>query len=823
MKISLDWLSEHVEVNSDPSALADLLTMAGLEVESVERIGGTLDGVVVGSVIEAGRHPNADRLSLCKVDVGNPEPLQIVCGAPNVSAGQKVAVATIGSTITVPDQKQPGRAVALKIKRSKIRGEYSEGMICAEDELGVGEDHDGILVLQADAPVGAPVRDVLVQSGQPVGDVVLDIAITPNRPDATSHVGVARDVAALTKAELRTPQPVPPSQAGSVEERVSVVVEAPNGCPRFAAMVVEGVNVVESPKWMQARLRAVGLRPRNNVVDITNYVMLELGQPLHAYDLDKLVGEQIVVRESKSETRFVTLDEKERTVPVGTMMVWDGEREIGIGGVMGGMNTEVSDDTTRVLVEGAYWNPAMIRRTSKQLGLQTDASYRFERGVDSAGQARAVARAGELIAETGGGVLVDGMIHVGEPDTRRTVTLRLSQIERHLGLALPHNEVSELLTAIGFGISVTDDPGVIACAVPTFRPDVEREIDIIEEVARLRGYASFPMPEATRVPNFAPEERLEDQTMDALHSVLVGAGYREIFTNSLISEDTAGRFQASELTGLLGKPVVTVNAITSEMTTLRPSLLAGALPVLQFNANRGQDLLRFFETGNVFATNPQDTSGAVAGYSERTDLLLVAAGPKRRRSFDDAPDNYDYYDVKGAVQSIARKLRIDIAFSDTLPDTKLFEAGQMIVLDGNNVGFVGQLSAEIANEFGVNAPVNCAELDLSAIIASRSRERVQYQATSRHPVVERDLAVVVSKETSAGHLLKTTLNAGGKLMRGAEIFDVYEGKGIPSGQKSVAISMRFGSDRTLTDGEVDAAVANVVSALQKRHAGELRA
>ena len=822
MKISLNWLGQHVAIDDDAGALADSLTMAGLEVESVDTFGGSLDGVVVGKVLEAGRHPNADRLSLCKVEVGESAPLQIVCGAPNVAAGQHVAVARVGTVLTLPDSKNPGKTVKLKIKRSKIRGEYSEGMICAEDELGVGEDHDGILVLSDTAAVGSPVIDVLQKSGMPVGDSVLDIAITPNRPDATSHVGVARDVAALNGVELILPDIEIPESEGAVGKHISIEVDAADGCPSFAAMVVEGVTIGDSPAWMQARLRAVGLRPRNNVVDVTNYVMLELGQPLHAYDLDTLADRRIVVREASDKLRFITLDEKEREVPKGTLMVCDGAREIGIGGVMGGLNTEVTENTTRVLVEGAYWNPAKIRQTSKELALQTDASYRFERGVDTAGQARAVARAAALIADTSGGNIVNGIIEIGaRPETRHT-TLRLSQIDRHLGQRLDEAEVAGLLKAIGLIISPTDDPDVLRCEIPTFRPDIEREIDVIEEVARLRGYDSFPMPIATRVPNFVPKERPEDEVRTLATRVLVASGYREIYTNSLISEDTARRFHAPNLTGLEGEPVVTANAITSEMTTLRPSLLAGALPVLKYNANRGQQQLRFFEIGNVFAKNANDTESIIPGYSERTSLLLIGSGPRRARSFDDAPPGIDYFDVKGVVELIIAELGMQIHFTDGAPANTLVDFGQIAKNGDHHIGVVGQLTSELSEEFGATGKVCYAELNLTSIISARSRTATRYRPTSRFPVVERDLAVVVSQDVRTGHILDTVEKSGGALLLSTNVFDIYQGKGIPEDKKSVAISLRFGADRTLTDAEVEAEVAAIVSALQKVHAGELR-
>ncbi len=825
MKISTNWLSAHVDHNLPVEELAELLTMCGLEVESIDRFGAELEGVVVGHVVESGKHPNADRLSVCRVDVGADAPLHIVCGAPNVAAGQRVAVATVGTVLSLPDRDNPGARVALKIKRSKIRGEVSEGMICAEDELGLGDDHDGILVLDPSSPIGEPVASVLASSGQPVGDTVIDIAITPNRPDATSHVGVARDVAAITQNPLKMPDVSIPGDEGDVAGAVQIDIEAPDGCPRFAAMIVRGVTIKPSPAWLQARLRAVGLRPRNNVVDVSNYVMLELGQPLHTYDLDTIAGQRIVVRETAGESKFTTLDEKERVLPAGTLMVCDGEREIGVAGIMGGMNTEVTDATTNVLIEGAYWNPAAIRSTAKALGLQTDASYRFERGVDTDGQARAVARAASLIAELGDGQTLDGILDIrAKPQPVRTVTLRLPQIARHLGGDVPYSDVERLLSAIGFTLERRAQDRV-ACTIPSNRPDITREIDVIEEIARLHGYDAFPMPEATRVPNFTPTDRPVDKVLRGVHEVALGSGFREIYTNSLISEEVATRFSDRTISTATGSPVVTANAITSEMTTLRPSLLAGALPALQYNSNRGQRQLRLFEVGNIFAKDAQASSGVVRGYEEHTSLLLLASGPRAPRAFDAEPDNTDYFDLKGVVEAIGNRLRVTVDFTRA-DDTSLaeyIEYGEHVEVAGMALGIIARLTDGESKRLDLQAPVVFAELNLSRLVEAYPVERPRYTPVARFPEVGRDLAVVVDEGVPAASLLATTRANAGPLLVDTDIFDIYRGKGVADDKKSVAISMKFGTDRTLTDEEVDAAVKAVVAGLRAAHGGELRA
>lgn len=821
MKISLNWLRDYVAINLDPSKVADLLTMSGLEVESLDVVGRSLDGVIVGKVLSVEQHPNADRLVLCKVNTGSGEPLSIVCGAPNVAAGQLVAVATAGTTLSVPDPGN-GTRVELKIKRSKIRGEVSEGMICAADELGIGDSHDGILVLDASAKIGEPVAGLLAAAGHSVSDAVLDVAITPNRPDATSHIGVARDIAVLTNTPLSKPDVTVPDTGGEAATLIDVEIESPRACPRYAAAVVADVKIGPSPPWLQARLRAVGLRPRNNVVDIANFVMLETGQPLHTFDLDTIAGPKIVVRETSTPLLFTTLDGKERTLPPGTLMICDGKREVAVAGVMGGLNSEVTDSTTRVLIESAYFEATGIRRTSRALGLQTDASYRFERGVDPAGQAYAAARAAALIAEHGQGRLVDGIVdRISTLPEPRRVTLRLNQIERHLGGSVERSEVERLLSGIGFEIAPLSN-GSVECTVPTFRPDIEREIDVIEEIARLHGYDSFPLPTEITIPNFTPRERPVDAALDVIHVVLRGQGFREVCTNSLVSEDLARQLIDPLVSTQGGNVVVTANPVTSEMTTLRPTLLAGMLPVVRFNANRGQDRLRLFETGNVFLYNPDETSGVVPGYAEHTSLLLLAAGPRAKRTFDTTPGETDYFDIKGVVVSICTGLQLLADFALTHGPRPFAGYGETVSVGGKALGFVGRLSDSLADQFDAPAPVYFAELNLDNLVAAKPNEPTRYRAVSRYQAVDRDIAMVVDRSVAAGSLLSTVRSAGGGLLIDADIFDIYSGAGVPERKKSVAISLRFGADRTLTDAEVDEAVDLLISAIGAEHGGELR-
>ena len=852
MNISLNWLSDYVAHGLDADALAERLTMAGLEVEGVTTTGPSLDGVVVGHVLDVRPHSNADRLRVCDVDLGPHTPegeasVQIVCGAPNVAAGQRVPVATVGTELMLPARDGSGLA-PVTIKKGKIRGEVSRGMICAEDELGLGTDHDGILVLPDDAEVGQPLADHLRLHGALPGDAVLDVAITPNRPDATSHIGVARDVAALTGAPLTRPDVDVPPVGGDVDGLVSVTIETPEDCPRFVGMVVRGVTVGESPDWLKDRLVSVGLRPISNVVDVTNFVMLETGQPLHAYDLDRLADARVVVTAAEGGETFTTLDGVERTLPAGTVMVADGEGYVGVAGVMGGRDSEVTERTTTVFLEGAYWNPSAIRRAAKALGLQTDASYRFERGADPTGQPAAVARAAALVAETAGGEIVGGRIDEHPaPYEPRTVTLRPSRVARVLGMSVPEDEIVRLLEAIGFGVeapgpaldafaeaALMQGQGAASAAteaaetaltvtVPPFRPDVEREVDVIEEVARLWGYDRLPTPASTPVPLVPASDTPSARLLAGVRQRLAALGFREIATNSLVSRPTAEAFADAAWTGLDGTPVDTLNPISQEMAALRPTLLPGLLGVAAYNQARGAGALRLFEAGRVY----RRTAGAgtaVEGYHEHTSLVMGMSGPAATAAWDADGRDVDVYDLKGVVLDVLAALGVADVTETPRPAPDALTAYALDLAVGDTrLGSIGRVADAVADAADLQAPLFVAELDWDAVAALSSGAPPRYQAISRSPVAERDLAVVVPEGTPAGPLLQTIRQAGGPLLQDVRLFDLYRGDRIPEGTKSLAFALRFGADRTLRDQEVDGRVRRVVKSLEAEHGATLRA
>ncbi len=827
MKISYNWLKQYVPLTASAAALAETLTMGGLEVEDVERIGSNLEGVVVGHVRAVRPHPNADRLTLCDVDLGNGESVQIACGAPNVAAGQKAPVATVGTTLMLPSRENPEERLPVEIKKARIRGENSEGMICAEDELGLSTDHSGVMVLPIDAAIGQSFAEHLRDRGIEPSDAVLDVSITPNRPDATSHIGVARDVAALTGVNLQKPAVALPREGGEVASAVTVELLTPDTCPRYVALLVRGVTVAESPDWLKRRLTAIGLRPRNNIVDVTNFVLHESGQPLHAFDFDEIAGATIRVRLTESETPFTTLDDKARTLPPGTMMIADGERDVAIAGVMGGENSEVTDETKNVLIESAYFDPTSIRRTAKALGIQTDASYRFERGVDRDGQVWAAARAAQLMVKLAGGEIVPGMVdaHV-EKIEPRTVEVRTSRIDSLLGVHVPVDKATSLLEAIGFGIEERRaDPPILVCTIPTYRPDVEREVDVIEEIVRLYGFDRIPEPSRSVVPNKTPQALPEDRLRGSARALLSGTGFREIYTNSMLRRDLADRFNepapAAERSS--GAVVETLNPISQEMAAMRPSLLPGALQVLTFNHKHGQRPLRFFEFGHVYRkTGRPDT--IVPGYAEHESLLIAMSGPATEGSWDVEVRPVDVYDLKGAVTLLLESIRLpDVDFEPEYRPTGVTRHHLTILSSATRIGILARLSDAVADDFDLPDPVFVAEIDWETVTTLAAPHLVRrYHAVSRHPVVERDLAVIVDREQPAGPMMRTIRNVAGDLLKDVDVFDLYEGAHIGEGKKSVAFSLRFGADRTLLDEEVDDRVNDVVAALESDHGAELR-
>jgi phenylalanyl-tRNA synthetase beta chain len=803
MKISVKWLGEYVALPAAVEELARRLTAAGLEIEGMERPGEGLRGVVVARIRESVQHPNADKLSVTKVEAGGAEPLQVVCGAKNYKVGDKVPLATVGT-------KLPN---GVEIKQAALRGVDSFGMLCSAKELGLAEDASGLLILSPDAPVGAPVAQALG-----LDDVVLEVNVTPNRPDALSHLGIAREVGVVTGAAFRPPEPRPPESGGAAAEQVKVRIEEPARCPRYAARVLENVTVKPSPQWMQDRLKACGVRAINNVVDVTNYVNLEYGQPLHAFDLEKLAGQEIVVRCAKQGEKLRTLDGKERALDADDLAICDRDRPQAIAGVMGGADSEVSEGTKRIVLESANFLPASVRRTSKRHGLHTEASHRFERGADLDAVGPALDRAAQLIAELSGGTVRSGRVEVypGQRPPRR-VTLRYARVEKVLGTEVPEAECRRILGALGFR-SVEEGAGQTTFEVPQARVDVEREEDLLEEIARVFGYDNIPVRLPRSVGALAPEP-LEAEAERRLRQALSGAGLDEVVNYSFVAP------RSLELLGGREAPVALINPLSAEQSVMRTSLLPGLLENLSRNVRHQVERVALYETGRAYFRDPEGGQGQHPAAREVPRVAGLVWGMRSGRTWTQKDARVDFYDAKGAVEAVLHALHVAGArfVPAEAPAWHPRACAQVLLADGTSAGHVGELHPRVTKALELPQGVFAFELDTEPLYAA-ARLVPAYRSVPRFPAVLRDLAVVVPVELRNDEVRKVILEVGGALVEDALIFDVYTGKPIPEGKKNLAYAIRYRSpERTLTDAEVSQAHQRIISEVNQRLGGALRA
>jgi phenylalanyl-tRNA synthetase beta chain len=804
--VPLRWLAEWVDLpwpaREPLEAFVERLTLGGLEIEDVIRTGPDLSALRVGHVLERKAHPDADRLSVCRVDLGDGEPVEIVCGAANVAAGQKVAVAPSGAAL--PDGTQ--------IKRSRIRGVHSNGMICSARELGLSEEGEGILVLPGEARVGAPLSDVL--SG---GEVVLDVAITPNRGDWVSLLGMAREVRAHYGGPLRLPPSDPPEAAEDAARAVRVRIEDEAGCARYVARVVRGVRVGASPAWLAEKLAAAGLRPISNVVDVTNLVMLELGQPLHAFDLGAVRGGEVRVRSARPGERIVTLDGAERALAETDLLIADAERALGIAGVMGGRDSEVRPETREILIESAQFHPSRIRRTARRLGLQSDASYRFERGVDPEGQARAADRAARLLAELAGGSVCRGSVEARGQALPRTaeIALRPERVNRLLGTALGAGEIAELLGRVDVGVEPGAGGAPLRCRPPSWRPDLALPEDLIEEVARIHGYDRIEatLPRGLVAGSEEPaERRLREHARDALR----GAGCVELMTFPAIRP---GDLDALRLASDDPRRAVVeiLNPIQVGESVLRPTLVPSLLRAAHLNLSRQAESLRLFEVGRAFV---ERAPGELPDEREEAAALWTDA---RADSLWERRDVPVFFRAKGAAEEILAELGYTAAFRPGSGEPFLHPgASGELRVGTETVAALGELHPESAAAFGIEVPAALLLLDLGALQRA-PRTPVRYHELSRHPKARRDLAVLLDRSVAAGDVVEWIRKTGGSSLQSVTIFDRYEGRGVPDGKVSVAFRLEFQrTERTLTDAEVGRAVERIVKELSQRFGGELR-
>lgn len=803
MKVSYNWLKELIAFEESPEELGRILTSTGLEVESIEEhesIKGGLKEVVLGRVLTCEQHPNADKLSVTTVDVGLETPLNIVCGAPNVAAGQKVIVAKIGAELYPVGATEP-----FKIKKAKIRGAESEGMICAEDELGIGQSHAGIMVLDTDLPVGTPAAEYL----QMESDYMIEIGLTPNRADAASHYGVARDI----KAALNKPVVLPSVEAFAVENHdlpITVEVYLHHASPRYAGLAISKIKVEESPDWLKQRLETIGVRPINNIVDITNYVCHELGQPLHAFDYKKISGGKVTVRTFPEGTEFTTLDGVKRKLRHNDLMIADAEKPMCIAGVFGGEDSGVNEGTTSIFLESAYFSPEWVRSTAQHHGLKTDASFRFERGTDPNMPVRALKRAALLIKEIAGGVISSEVADFyPNPITHFRVPVKYKNIDRLIGKKLDRYLIQKILFNLDIRFETENEEGFLAI-VPPYRVDVQREADIIEEILRIYGFDNVELSEDLKSDYLSPfPPKDPDELMLRTGGMLAANGFYEIINNSLVKPSLQATIEGE----LPGEEVKILNYFSEDLSVMRRTMLFSALETVAHNVNRRQKNLKLFEFGKVYSREE-------GVYKENRILSIVMAGQNINESWFAPARPLTFHDLAIAVTNILSSLRISGVTSQKY-EGKIFASGINWYIGKKQVARLGQVASDVTKTAGVKADVYYAELDWDLLLKKYSAA-VDYKEVSRFPEVRRDLSLVIDKSVTFDALEQLAYKTERKLISEVNVFDVYEGENL-NGRKAYALSFILQAEtHTLTDKEIDQVMQKLISSYESEFNAVIR-
>lgn len=796
MKIVYSWLKDFVDIDVPVEELADALTGSGLEVAAVEHRRAP-DGIVAAKVLEKTKHPNADKLSVCTVDAGGESPLTIVCGAPNVEAGMNVACATIGTAFSQD----------FVIKKTKLRGIDSFGMLCSEKELGLSDDHSGLFSMPQDIVPGRPFGDYFPP------DSVIEIELTPNRGDCLSVIGVAREVAARFGLPMKNGA-IDPEEKGDdpIENAITVTLEAAARCPRYAGRLVRGVKIGPSPRWIQDRLRLAGLRPINNVVDVTNYMLMHFGQPMHAFDYAGIAGSRIIVKTAQKEMTFLTLDDIERNLVEGDLLIADANGPVALAGIMGGAGSQIADTTTDVFLECAYFDPVGIRKTSKRLGLSSDSSYRFERGVDpDVGLTAALDTAAALLAATASGSVCKGRIDArgGEPMKRRTINLRTEKVSSVLGVPFSGEQISSFLQSLQIECLDHRD-GTFSCTVPLFRHDLTIEEDLIEEVGRMYGYDNIPPAQTTILP-LARTLPTVERTTDTIRHALAFAGLHEAVTNSMTSEK-----RVALLTPEIAA-VKLLNPLTPDMAFMRTTLAGSLLDITAYNCNRRNRNNRFFEIGKIFQMLP---SGE---YAERTVIAIIIEGNFHAATWNSAPQPVSFYVLKGIIESFCRHIGFEtVSFSLPHEKPRYFGPETALVKIGDKVtGFAGTVFPQICAEFDIKSVVCFAQLDITDLLET-ALPVGSYKPLHRFPALERDFCFVMDERTGSSAVMET-IAALSPLIEEVHPFDVYRGEKLGPGRKSITFNVVFrSSERTLTDGDVEELCEKVLSTVAQRCGGVLR-
>jgi len=798
LKISLNWLNNYIDLKDVPlDVILYKLTYSGLEVEEVVDQSKKFENMFVGFVKDRIKHPNADKLSLCIVTDGTQE-YNVVCGAPNVDRGQKIAFAKIGAII--PNG-------GFKIQKAKIRGEISQGMICSEKELGISDNHDGIMILNPDIREGTLLADALG-----FNDVIIEVAITPNRADALSHIGVARDLSALLNKDLKYPEVTFSESLKRTTEFASVEITDSINCPRYVGKVVLNVEIKESPEWLKTRLKSIGLRPINNVVDVTNYVLYEIGQPLHAFDLDNLAGKKIIVRCASQDEKFVTLDSKERKMRSTDLMICDANKPVGIAGVMGGENSEVTPNTKNILIESAYFNPSSVRRTAKHLGIQTDASYRFERGTDLLNTIWAANRAAQLIQQTAG-----GEIAVGEIDAypniiiEKNCTLRFARIEKILGYKISNEIVEEILTRLGFKITVKSEFG-LNVIIPSYRHDIEIEVDLIEEIARIYGYDKIP--ENSKIPITLEEKVDQSAFNETVRESLNALGSYEIITNTFIDESTSNLFNNS---------IPLLNPQNSEMSHLRPSLIPGMLRAISTNIKVHEYNLNLFEIGKTFWKLNNQPISDFKDFEESEHAIFSLTGSPTGDEWYEKKRLYNLFDLKGCAEELFNKLVYgsELKYNYKFTNFTLIQ-GFEILIDKQIVGWGGQIAPELLKKYDISQDVFVMQLNLNDIKKIEQFTRI-FNELLKFPKVFRDLAFILDDSVTVDSVESIIRKASSNLLHNIKLFDIFQSESLGKGKKSLAFQLEyFDQKRTLTEEEVNKDFRNAIKAVEQQLKAQLR-
>ena len=820
MNISYNWLKDYLDFDLQPDEVAAALTSIGLEtggVEEVQTIKGGLEGLVIGEVLTCEEHPNSDHLHITTVNVGGAEPLQIVCGAPNVAAGQKVVVAVNGTKLYDGDE-------CFTIKPSKIRGVESNGMICAEDEIGIGTDHAGIIVLPADAVVGTPAKEYYnVKS-----DYVLEVDITPNRVDATSHFGVARDLAAYLKQNGKPANLKRPSvDAFKIDDEVpaiEVVVENKEACLRYSGITIKNVTVKESPEWLQNRLKVIGLRPINNVVDITNYILHGVGQPLHSFDADKIKGNKVVVRSATEGAKFVTLDGVERTLTDRDLMICNVEEPMCIAGVFGGLDSGVTEQTKNVFLESATFHPTWIRKTARRFGLNTDASFRYERGLDPNQTVEVMKRAALLIQEVAGGTITGAIQDIYPvPVAPYRVELTYDKVNTLIGKVIPVETVKSILESLEMKI-VSETAEGLVIDVPVYRIDVQRDVDVIEDILRIYGYNNVEFSDNVKsnLSYQTPTDR-SYKLQNLISEQLCGCGFNEILNNSL----TRSAYYDNLSTYPVSHCVMLMNPLSADLNCMRQTLLFGGLESVEHNAKRKNGNIRFFEFGNCYDYNidHKKEGETLAEFSEDYRLGLWVSGSRVDNNWAHPNEKSSVYELKAYVENILVRLGVNlqkVIFGNLAND--IYSAGLSITTSsGRQLGTMGIVSPKICKELDIETDVYYAELSWTLLMKEIKKSKVTFSEISKFPAVKRDLALLLEKNVQFAEIEKIATESERKLLKDVALFDVYEGKNLPAGKKSYAVSFYLQDEgKTLNDKQIDAIMKKIQTNLEQKLGAQLR-